>query len=42
MFLRASERPLAEAGKCARNRGDSDVTKNFPPFDSLSAQTITF
>lgn len=38
MILRGGERPLAEAGKRARHRCDSDVTKNFPAFYSLPAQ----
>jgi hypothetical protein len=37
MVLRAGEYPLAEAGKRARYRCDSDVTENFPARHPLTA-----
>jgi hypothetical protein len=40
MLLRAGECPLVEARKGPGNCGDSNVTKNLPPFYTLSAQWI--
>jgi hypothetical protein len=40
MLLRTREHPFAEARECARNRSDSDVSQNFPPFYALSAQSF--
>ena len=37
MILRAGKGPLAEAGKRARHRSDSNVSENFPALDPLPA-----